>query len=76
MGGADFSFSPRMRQALQKAIEIRIPVRQHVDAFARGESGEMMLNGSNFIEQTQWIQRAEDGPQAIFHRFRYGGRGQ
>ena len=76
VGGADLPVSPRIRQTLQEAIEISIPVRQRVDAFARGESGEMMLNGSNFIEQTQWIQRSEDGPQSIFHRIRDGGRGQ
>ena len=35
-------------------------MRQYVNAFARGESGEMMLDRSNFIEQPQWVESAED----------------
>jgi len=76
MRGADLTVSPRVRQTLQKAIKIRISVREHVDAFARGERGEMMLNGSNFIEQPQRIQRSEDGPQSFLHRFHDRRRGQ
>ena len=68
MRGADLAVSPRVRQTLQKAIEIRIAMREHVDALARGEPGEMMLNRSNFIEEPQRIQRAEDGAQPILHR--------
>ena len=51
-------------------------MREHVDAFARGQSGEMMLDRSNFIEETQGVERTEHGSQSIFHRFGDGRRGQ
>ena len=69
MRGANLAFSPCVRQTVQKAIEIRIAMREHVDAFTRGEPGEVMLDRSNFIEEPQRVQRSEKGPQAIFHRF-------
>jgi len=54
-----------VRQTLQEGLEIRIPMRKHVDVLASGERSEMVLNGSNLIEQPQRIQRPEDGPQSI-----------
>jgi hypothetical protein len=76
MRGANFAVSPGVRQTLQKAIEIRIAVREHVDAFACCESGEMMLDCSNFIEKSQGVERAEYRSQPILHRFgdRRGGQ--
>jgi hypothetical protein len=50
MRGADLAVSPGVRQTFHEAIEIRMAVREHVDAFARGQSGEMMLDRSNFID--------------------------
>ena len=76
MGRADLTVSPRVRQTLQECLEIRIPVRKHVDVLAGSERREVVLNGSNLIEQAQRIQSPEDRPQSIFHRFRDGGRGQ
>jgi hypothetical protein len=73
MRGPDFAVSPGMRQASHKEIEVRIAVRQRVDAFAGGESGKMMLDRSNFIEQPQRVERAEDRSQAVLHRV--GDRG-
>jgi len=76
MRGADVAVSPGVRQTFHEAIEIRMAVREHVDAFARGQSGEMMLDRSNFIEETQRIEGPEYGSQSIFHRFGDGRRGQ
>src|SRR5438034_8022626 len=76
MCGADLAVSPGVRQTFHEAIEIRMAVREHVDAFACGQSGEMMLDRSNFIEETQWVERGEHGSQAVFHRFGDGRRGQ
>lgn len=75
MRRADLPVSPRVRETLQECLEIRIPVRKHVDMLARCERREMVLNGSNLIEQAQRIQRPEDRPQSILHRFLDGGRG-
>ena len=76
MRGADLAVSPGVRQTFHEAIEIRMAVREHVDAFARGQAGEMMLDRSNFIEEPQGVERTEDGSQSIFHRFGDGRRGQ
>ena len=76
MCGADFAVSPGVRQTFHEAIEIRMAVREHVDAFTRGQVGEMMLNRSNFIEETQGVEGTEYGSQSIFHRFGDGRRGQ
>src|SRR5437867_2655827 len=76
MRGANLAVSPGMRQTFHEAIEIRIAVREHVDAFAGGQSGEMMLDRSNFVEETQGVQRPEYGSQPIFHPFGDGRRDQ
>ncbi|MEO8564711.1 MAG: hypothetical protein ABI601_21750 [bacterium] len=33
-----------MRQTVEKAIEIRVAMRKHLDGFAGGEPGQVMLN--------------------------------
>jgi hypothetical protein len=76
MRGANLAISPGVRQTFHEAIEIRMAVREHVDAFTRGQAGEMMLDRSNFIEETQGVEGTEDGSQSIFHRFSDGRRGQ
>jgi hypothetical protein len=65
MRRADLARSPRVRQAIEKALEIRIAMREHMDGFTGGEAGEVMLHRSNFIEEPQGIQRTEDGAQPI-----------
>src|SRR3954466_14125777 len=49
MRWAHLARSPRVRQTVEESLEIRIAMREHVDAFTGGEPGEMMLDGSNFI---------------------------
>lgn len=65
MRGPDLAVPPRMRQTLQKAIEVRIAVRQHVDVLAGREGGEMLLHGANLVEEAQRIERAEDRAQGV-----------
>jgi hypothetical protein len=50
MRGTNLALSPRVRQTIEKALEIRIAMRQHVDAFTGGKPREVMLDRSNFIE--------------------------
>ncbi len=76
MRGADLAVSPGMCQTLQKKIEIGIAVREHVDPFAGGEPGEVVLDRSDFIEEPQRVERPEHGPQAVFHRLGDGRRGK
>ena len=76
MRGAHLARSPRVRQTVEKTLEIRIAMRKHVDGFTGGEPGEVMLNRANFIEEPQRIQGAEDGAQPIFHRVSDRGRRQ
>ena len=66
---ADLAVSLGVRETLEEAIEIGITVWKHVDAFARCEPGEVMLDRSNLIEEPEWIERDEYGSQPIFHRF-------
>jgi hypothetical protein len=56
MRGLDLAVFPGVRQTFHEAIEIRMAVREHVDAVARGQAREMMLDGSNFIEETQGVE--------------------
>ena len=69
MRGANLAVSPGVRQTFHEAIEIRMAVREHVDALARGQAGEMMLDRSNFIEETQRVEGPKYGSQSIFRRF-------
>ena len=55
MRGAHLAGSPRVRQTVEKALEIRVTMREYVDRFTRGEAGQMMLHRSNLIEEPQWI---------------------
>jgi hypothetical protein len=57
-----------VRQTVEKALEIRIAMRRHVDAFTDDQPHEVMLDRWNFIEEPQRIQRAKNGAQPIFHR--------
>ena len=44
MRGSHLAVSPGVRQTFHEAIEIRIATREHVDAFAGGQSGKMVLD--------------------------------
>ena len=54
--------SPSPRRAPNFSKSDRDPHRgtQHVNALPRGESGEMVVDRSNFIDQPQGIPRAKD----------------
>jgi hypothetical protein len=55
-------------EAVKKLLEVCVAVRQNVPAITGRQSRQVMLHGSNLIEQPQRIERRQDRAQAVFHR--------
>ena len=60
--------APGQRQAPQKAVEVGVALRHGMDRRARGQSGQMMLNRTDLVQQPERIQGAGQRPQAALHR--------
>ncbi len=76
MSGAGVPFAPSGSEALEEEIEIGISTGKHVDDLSSSQSGQVVLHGANFVEQTQGVERREDCAQAVLHRVRDGLRGE
>ena len=59
--------APRERETLEESVEVGIALRHRVDRRAGGQSGQVMLNRANFVQQSERIHRAEHRPQAVLH---------
>ena len=62
--------TPRERKTPQESVEVGIALRHRMDRRARGQTGQVMLNCANLVQQPERVHRAEHGAQSILHRNR------
>ena len=67
MRWAHLALPPGVRQTLEKLFEIRIAIWQRVDRLTRCQSGEVVLDRPNLIEEPERIEGATQRPESILY---------
>ena len=60
--------APSQRQAPQKAVEVGIALRHRMNRRACSQSGQVMLNRTDLVQQPERVHGAGQRPQTVLHR--------